>query len=156
MNWFANNLIETILILGIILLIVEVAVLGFSTFFLFFVGLAAIATSLLMWANIIPEAFLYGIGSTAAFTLMFAALLWKPMVNMQKSVDNTRATSDLIGHSFVLSDDVIASSPIAEKPSHQFSGVQWRLQSTADINKGSLVEVFQIDVGVLWVKLKIT
>ena len=154
MNWFANNLIETVLILGIILLIVEVAVLGFSTFFLLFAGLAAVATAILMWMGIFPESFLYSIGSISVFTVIFAALLWKPMVNMQKSVDTKRATNDLVGHSFILVDDVKANIPISEKPTYQFSGITWRLQSHADIAKGTLVEVFQLDVGTLWVRAK--
>ncbi|MGK0370820.1 MAG: hypothetical protein ACJAW1_001061 [Glaciecola sp.] len=154
MDWFANNLIQTVLVIGIVLLIVEVAVLGFSTFFLLFAGLAAVITSILMWVGLIPETFVYSLVSVSAFTVLFAVLLWKPMVSMQKSVDTTRATSDLVGYTFVLPEDIIVTAPIENKPMYNFSGIQWRLESEADIVKGSVVKVWQIDVGVLWVKPK--
>jgi hypothetical protein len=154
MEWFANNFIQAIFIIGVVLLIFEVAVLGFSTFFLFFAGLAAIVSSILMWVGILPATFLYGIASIAVFTFIFALSLWKPMVRMQKTVDKTRASSDLIGYTFVLPEDIVAIAAINDKPLYQFSGVHWRLQSEADVSKGSLVEVSQTDVGVLWVKPK--
>jgi len=154
MNWFANNLVETILIVGVVLLIVEIAVLGFSTFFLFFAGLAAIVTAVLMWMGIIPETFLYALIVISALTLVFTAVLWKPMARLQTSVDDTRPSSDLVGHTFVLPADIIATSPQHEKPLYQFSGIQWRLESQTDTVKGSVVEVSQADVGVLWVKAK--
>jgi hypothetical protein len=154
MNWFADNLIETILIVGVVLLIVEIAVLGFSTFFLFFAGLAAIITAVLMWAGVIPEAFLYALVVISVLTLVFAALLWKPMARLQSSVDATRPTTDLVGHTFVLPEDIIATSPLQNKPLYRFSGIDWRLESLSNTVKGTVVEVTQADVGVLWVKAK--
>lgn len=154
MGWFANNIIETMLIIGIILLIIEVVVLGFSTFFLFFTGLAAIATAIVMWFGLLPETFLYGVFSVAAFTALFAVLLWKTLSNLQKDVDNTRAQSDLIGHSFVLPSDVNAIAAPAQQPDYLFSGVSWKLDAHQDIAKGTLVEVVQVDVGVLLIQQK--
>jgi membrane protein implicated in regulation of membrane protease activity len=43
MNWISNNLSESLIIAGLALLVIEVVVLGFSSFVLFFVGLAALA-----------------------------------------------------------------------------------------------------------------
>lgn len=154
MNWLASNIIETILIIGIALLVIEIAVLGFSTFFLFFVGLAAVATSVVMWIGLIPESFVYAVFSVAVFTVVFAMLLWKKLAAMQTDVDTTRASSDLIGHSFVLPSDLKALSSVDEKPDYDFSGVTWKLNSHEDIVKGSVVEVVQIDVGLLTVKAK--
>jgi membrane protein implicated in regulation of membrane protease activity len=154
MGWFANNIIETVLIIGIVLLIVEVAVLGFSTFFLFFAGLAALVTSALMWMGVVPETFLYSLISVAALSALFAVLLWKPLAKMQKSVDTTRPSSDLVGHTFVLPEDVIATAAANDRPKYLFSGIEWRLQSESNITKGTRVEVCQIDVGILWVKAK--
>ncbi len=154
LNLISDNLIQTVLIIGIVLLIVEVAVLGFSTFFLFFAGLAAITTALLMWLGLFPEVFLYSLVSIAVFTLLYASLLWKPLSNMQNKVDTTRAKNDLVGHTFVLSHDVVAALPYAQKPQYQFSGIDWRLHSQVDLLKGTLVEVTQADVGALWIKAK--
>lgn len=154
MNWFANNIIESVLIIGVVLLIIEIVVLGFSTFFLFFAGLAAIVTALLMWIGLVPESFLYSLISVSVLTALFAALLYKPLSRMQKKVDNTRPSSDLIGHTFVLPEDIIAAAPISNKPLYDFSGIKWRLESQGDLAKGMLVEVNQVDVGILWVAAK--
>lgn len=154
MQWLASNVIETVLIIGIVLLIIEVAVLGFSTFFLFFAGLAAVTTSVVMWVGILPETFIYAIFSIAAFTVMYSVLLWKPLSRMQKDVDTTRASTDLSGHTFVLTDDIEATLPISQKPSYQYSGITWQLDAHENISKGTLVEVVQADVGVFLVKPK--
>ncbi|MGB3724948.1 MAG: NfeD family protein [Glaciecola sp.] len=154
MNWFASNLIETVLIIGLVLLIIEILVLGFSTFFLFFAGLAAVATSVIMWLGILPETFIYAIFSIACFTAFFALTLWKKLAAIQGDVDHTRATSDLIGHSFVLPVNIVAAAPDSEKPDYQFSGLSWKLSSMEDLNQGDLVEVIQVDVGMLTVQAK--
>jgi membrane protein implicated in regulation of membrane protease activity len=154
MQWIIENIVEVILIIGVVLLIVEVAVLGFSTFFLFFAGLAAVSTALIMWAGLVPETWLYALFSTAVFTLIYAALLWKRLSAMQQDVDTTRAKSDLIGHSFVLPEDVIVTKPLQEKPVYQFSGIDWRLDAQNDLVAGTIVEVKQADVGVLIIDAK--
>lgn len=154
MTWFATNLIESVLIVGILLLAVEIVVMGFSTFFLFFAGLACVATAVVMWLGILPEEFLYAVFSVAGFTALFALLLWKTLANLQQDVDSTHASNDIVGHSFVLPNDIEATLPITQKPSYQYSGINWRLDAHQDIPKGSLVEVIQTDVGVLLVKAK--
>ncbi|MFQ3248350.1 MAG: hypothetical protein ACI9O6_000152 [Glaciecola sp.] len=154
MEWFANNLIETILIIGVVLLIIEIVVLGFSTFFLFFAGLAAIATAAIMWVGIIPETVSWALISTAVFTAVLAALLWRRLYSLQNSVDHKRADSDLIGHTFILSENVEAALPLKEKPLYQYSGVNWYLDALEDIAKGTRVEVVQADVGTLLIKAK--
>ena len=151
MAWFSDNLIETLLIIGVALLIIEVVVLGFSTFFLFFAGLGALTTSLLIWLGVIPEDYLYSIIAIAVSTGIYALILWKPLSTIQNKVDKTRPKSDLIGYQFVLPEKIVATSPLSEKPLYQYSGIDWRLQSKQDINKGELVEVRQVDVGTLWV-----
>jgi len=154
MTWFANNLIESVLIIGIALLTIEIAVLGFSTFFLFFTGLACVATAVVMWIGFLPEEFLYAVFSVAGFTVLFAVLLWKTLAGLQQDVDNTHVTNDIVGHSFILPDDIDASAALTQKPQYHYSGITWRLDAQQDIAKGSLVEVTQSDVGVLFVKTK--
>ncbi len=154
MQWFANNIVETVLILGVALLILEVLVLGFSTFFLFFVGIAALITSLLMWLGILPETYMATLLSLSGFTALLAATLWKKMANLQNAVDDKRAKSDLIGHSFVLEADVSTDMPRDAMPRYHYSGINWRLQARKDIVKGTVVEVEQTDVGVLTIKAK--
>ena len=106
MEWAFNNLAETLLIIGIALLIIEIVVLGFSTFVLFFVGAAAVVTSGLLYIGLIPDSMLAALLCTAIITAISAALLWKPLKNMQSKVDTTKAKGDLVGHSFILVEDV--------------------------------------------------
>ena len=154
MSWFSDNVIETILVIGILLLIVEILVLGFGTFFLFFAGLAAVSTSALMWIGVIPETFIATLLSVAAFSAIYAALLWKKLNELQSDVDNTHASSDLVGHSFILTEDVKSGLPQHERATYEFSGIEWRLDAQQDLPTGTLVEVIQADVGKLIIKAK--
>jgi hypothetical protein len=54
MNWISNNLPESLIMAGLALLLIEVVVLGFSTFVLFFVGLAALVAGGLMAVGVLP------------------------------------------------------------------------------------------------------
>ena len=106
MDWAFNNLAESLLILGILLLVIEVAVLGFSTFVLFFVGCAAVVTAGLLYIGIIPDTWLSAMFSTGILTGILAILLWKSLKNMQTQVETTKVKGDLVGHSFILVEDV--------------------------------------------------
>lgn len=77
-----------------------------STFFLFFAGLGALFTSILMWSGLLPEDYLYSLISLAISTGIFAVILYKPLSNMQNKLDLKRPTSDLVGHSIVLSEPI--------------------------------------------------
>ena len=46
MEFITNNAGESLITLGLVLLIIEVVLLGFSTFILTFVGLAAVVTGI--------------------------------------------------------------------------------------------------------------
>jgi membrane protein implicated in regulation of membrane protease activity len=148
MDWAFNNLAESLLILGILLLVIEVAVLGFSTFVLFFVGCAAIVTAGLLLIGIVPDTMLAALLSTGVLTALSAILLWKPLKNMQTQVDTTKAKGDLVGHSFVLVEDV-APELI---PIYRYSGIDWKLNATEHINAGTKVEVVEAAVGVFYIK----
>lgn len=151
MNWLTSNLIETLLIVGISLLVIEILILGFSTFFLFFAGLASLLTALLIWIGILPDDVLVTLIAVASFTALFAITLWRPLSKLQKSVDRSRPNSDLIGHFFTLSADISGGEQLSP-PTYQFSGIEWKLQSTQNITKGSMVVITQVDVEILWVE----
>jgi membrane protein implicated in regulation of membrane protease activity len=123
MDWAFNNLAESLLILGILLLVIEVAVLGFSTFVLFFVGCAAVVTAGLLYVGIIPDSWLSAMFSTGLLTGVSAVLLWKPLKNMQTQVDTTKVKGDLVGHSFILVEDVAPELT----PEYHYSGIDWKL-----------------------------
>jgi membrane protein implicated in regulation of membrane protease activity len=148
MNWAFNNLAESLLILGIFLLVIEVAVFGFSTFVLFFVGCGALVTSALLYVGIIPDTLLAAMFTTGLLTGLSAVLLWKPLKNMQNNVDTTKAKSDLVGHRFVLVEDVA----LELIPEYHYSGINWKLKSRENLVAGTQVEVVQVDVGVFHIK----
>lgn len=148
MDWLINNLAASLLALGFLLLAIEVGVLGFSTFVLFFVGIAAVFSAGLMFTGLIPQTALSALLSVAIISALDAALLWKPLKNLQNKVDRTKAKSDLIGHSFVLDQDV---SPAA-KVKYRYSGIDWQLVSNETLAAGTKVEVTDTEVGVFYIK----
>jgi membrane protein implicated in regulation of membrane protease activity len=148
MDWAFNNLAESLLILGILLLVVEVAVLGFSTFVLFFVGCGAVITAGLLYVGIIPDTWLAAMFSTGLLTALSAVLLWKPLKNMQTKVDTIRAKGDLVGHRFVLVEDVAPELT----PEYHYSGINWKLMASEHLVAGTQVEVIQADVGIFHIK----
>ena len=148
MDWALNNLAESLLILGIILLAIEVVVLGFSTFVLFFVGCAAVVTAGLLYVGIIPDTMLAAMFSTGLLTALSAVLLWKPLKSIQTDVDTTKVKSDLVGHRFVLVEDVAPEL----SPEHHYSGINWKLIASEKLAAGTRVEVTQVDVGKFHIK----
>jgi membrane protein implicated in regulation of membrane protease activity len=147
MDWITTNLAEAMLIAGLVLLGIEIAILGFSTFVLFFVGIAALLTSLLLFIGLLPDSPLVALLSTAILTAIAAALLWKPLKNMQTKSKPQATTNDLVGHRFVLSDAISKEQP----GSYQYSGIQWKLISEQPLEAGTEVEVVKTDVGVFFV-----
>ena len=143
MNWMLSNLAESLLIIGLILLGVEIVVLGFSTFILFFVGIAALITAALLQLAFIPDNWQSALLSVAIVTSVLAMTLWSSLKKMQSRVDKTRAASDLIGFQFLLVDDVAPNKPSL----HHYSGIAWKLRCKEPIKAGTWVEVVQADVG---------
>jgi membrane protein implicated in regulation of membrane protease activity len=151
MQWFSEHYAETLLVIGIILLAIEVVVLGFSTFFVFFIGLATIVTAGLIYFGVVPDTWLASLMSISIFTALFALLLWKRLKGLQSDVDTKRADNDLVGYSFVCPQDIDPLLPIDQLPTHDYSGVTWRLMSEVPIKAGTKVSVKQTDVGILHV-----
>jgi len=151
MQWFSTNLAQALLVIGIILLITEVVVLGFSTFFLFFVGLAAVSTAVLIFIGVLPDNLLTALLSTGGLTLVFAAALWKKLGELQRDVDKTPVTSDLIGHRFVSPAEIAPGQQGPQRPRYEYSGISWVLCSEQHINQGEHVKVSAIEVGMMTV-----
>lgn len=151
MQWFNEHFAETLLVIGIIMLAVEVVLLGFSTFFLFFIGSATVVTAALMYLGLLPETWLASLMSVSIFTAVFALLLWQKLKKLQSNIDSKRADNDLIGHIFVCPKDIDPLLPTEELPTYSYSGINWRLLSDVPIKAGDKVAVKQTDVGILHV-----
>lgn len=152
MEWINNNLAQFVLVLGLALLAIEILVLGFATFFLFFAGLAAVITSILIWMAIVPAEPMMALLSTAILTALSALVLWKPLKQMQEDREPSVAQSDLIGLRFTLQQAV---SP-QQSGLYQYSGIQWQLVAKQPIEANTKVKVVKVDVGVFTIEPDLT
>ena len=81
--------------------------------------------------------------AVAILSGLLAVMLWKPLKDMQSHVDNTPASGDLVGHSFILSGDVAPGQTI----NYRYSGIEWRIKSDEPLSAGTGVEVTVANVG---------
>lgn len=143
MNWVTEHLAQWVVVIGILLLVIEVWVLGFATFFLFFVGLGMIISGSLMYIDLLPDTLMVAALSTGVIAGVLALLLWKPLSNMQNKVDNSKVKSDLVGMTFMLTQPVNPTSPGV----YRYSGIDWKLVSSEALPAGCRVEVTEANVG---------
>lgn len=148
MDLIFSNMAESLVVAGLIMLAIEIAVLGFATFILFFLGLAAVLAGILMFLGVIPETLMSATLTVGIVTGLSAVFLWEPLKSIQKDVDNTPAKSDLVGHSFTLTDDVSTNL----NPEYHYSGIHWKLKSDQLIPAGSAVRVTKVEVGLFYVE----
>lgn len=143
MSLFTGNLAETLFILGIIMLMVEVVVLSLSTIILFMLGSALILTAIAVYVGILPPDLLDAVLCVAVLTALLTAGLWKPFKRLQEQRDDSPVTSDLVGFTFVLPEDVNETS----KVTYKYSGIEWRLISQQPLKSGTKVRVSEVAVG---------
>ena len=148
MDWLSDNLASTLAVIGLLLLAIEIAVLGFATFVLLFVGIAALITSGLFYLNILPATYLNATFAVSIITVLSAAVLYRPFKKLQNQVEEKPVTSDLIGIRFTLSEDV---GP-GKSTTHAYSGVQWTIKSVQAINSGTDVIVVRVETGIFHVQ----
>ena len=150
MDWIVSYLPQVLMALGTIALIIEIAVFGFSTFLLFFVGLALFCTGLAIQFNLIEASLHHAVWLSGALTCIFALILWRPLKRLQNQPsDETLKSSDFAQITFVLTDDINASSDTVV---HAYSGINWNVRSQQLLSKGQTVKVIRHDVGILWVE----
>ncbi|MFT6925277.1 MAG: hypothetical protein ACJAZP_000857 [Psychromonas sp.] len=147
MEYFLAHLAQSFIVLGLILLAIEVLVLGFSTFVLFFIGIGAIATGILMALGIVPQTFLNALLITAIISAAAALISWKPMKNMQNKVESKPVDNDMIGHRFVLTEDLLTGKTVT----HRYSGINWQVTAQEPLSAGTEVQIIEIEVGLLTV-----
>lgn len=147
MEFITDNLAQSLMILGILALIIEVAVLGMSTFILLFLGMSLFATGLMMNFSLLEESLTTALWSNTIITAALALLLWQPLKRLQESSDNKEVHSDFAELSFILSADVDEQG----LTTHQYSGISWQLKSNHPIAAGTHVTVVKKEVGVMWV-----
>lgn len=148
MDWVSNHLAEALVVAGLLLLTIEVAILGFATFVLFFVGIAAIFAGALMYLGVIPETTMAAVLAVGIISAVDAVLLWKPLKRFQQQVDKKQASNDLEGHVFTLANTVSAT----EHPQYHYSGINWTLKSEQQLEAGTAVKVVRTEVGIFHIE----
>jgi membrane protein implicated in regulation of membrane protease activity len=148
MMWLTDNLAQSLIVLGLIMLAMEILIFGFATFVLFFVGLAAVISGALIYMGVVPDTMSGALLSVGLGTVLLAAVLWQPLKNLQTKVDTKKVTNDLVGHTFTLRVDI---SPHQQSVYH-YSGIDWRLTSDQVLTAGTEVEVVEVEVGQFKVK----
>lgn len=143
-----SNIPQTLVILGLLALIIEVLVFGCSTLVLLFFGIAMLFTSGLIYIGIIDANWLSTITTLSIITLLLTIVLWKPLTKLQNKQTTTDVNSDFAVINFELEKNLSPS----ERYTFNYSGIQWLIKSDTTIEKGVMVKVVKKEVGVLWVK----
>jgi hypothetical protein len=138
---------QWLFILGIGLLVIEIAFLGFATFVLFFVGLAMLVTGALMALGVLPEGINIAVIAVSLLSISAAIVLWKPLKNIQSPTEEENIEVGFVGHRFQLDVDIAPDQP----GSYAYSGIVWVVVSDRAIAKATSVKVVQADVGQLTV-----
>ena len=148
MAWISSNVTSVLLVAGLLMLAIEVAILGFATFVLFFVGLSALITAGIFYAGVLEATYINAFFSCAVLSAIMALLLYKPLKQMQQQVDQKSVAGDFDGLRFRITKAIAPDAP----GSHKYSGVTWAVNCEAPIAAGSEVEVTRAEVGVFHVK----
>lgn len=139
---------------GFLLLAIEAIAFGFTSGLLLFGSLGAIATGILLWFGLVPDNFVAAVACFAVVTAATTAILWHPLKRMQSGTEMGQdRSSDLIGHTFVVSSDVSISNPGTER----YSSINWRVEPSkempgAKFASGTRVKVTAVTVGVFFVE----
>lgn len=136
---------ESLLIIGVLLLVVEIVFFGFATFFLLFIGLSCLISGLLMTASVIPENTVSALSFVSIFSVVISVALWKQLKKMQTTEGKSEVEIGLVGHRFTLASDLTPDKP----QNYKYSGVNWLVKSKEEINASRTVKVINVEVGVL-------
>lgn len=148
MMWLSDHLPQALIFLGLAVLALEVIVFGLSTFVLFFVGLGALFTGLLMLIGVLPPTLIAALAGVGITSGVLAVVLWKPLKNFQNQVEHKQVSSDLIGATFSLSENLAPGTTVNQS----YSGISWRISADQEIKSGAQVKVVQVEVGELKVE----
>ncbi len=149
MDYIIENIGQSLIVLGVIFLIIEVLVLGFSTFFLAFTGLALLVTGALVMLDVIPDTLTSILVTLLVTNTVSALLLYKPLKKLQREKKPETATNDIMGLQFVTEFDVKPNTP---NDGFKYSGLTWQVKSDSDIPKGTKVTITKMEVGAITVK----
>lgn len=148
MDWISSNVTSVLLVSGLLLLTIEVAVLGFATFVLFFVGLSALITAGIFYTGLLDATYINAFFSCAILSALIALVLYRPLKQMQQQVETKTVSGDFTGLRFRVTESIGPDSP----GRYKYSGISWAVHCNAPIAAGTEVEVITAEVGAFHVK----
>jgi membrane protein implicated in regulation of membrane protease activity len=113
------------LIAGLVLLAIDIVVIGLSP--VMFVGVGAIATSVLLYATGWRPALAETLALVAGASLLVALVGWRPLQRFQAADVREDQSSDLIGRELVTTHVVTKEGGIVH-----WSGLDWQARLAAD------------------------
>ncbi|SJL82381.1 NfeD family protein [Vibrio palustris] len=140
---------QILIALGILALILEITVFGFTTLLLFFLGVGFLLTGISMQLGWQAVDITHAVWSVSLLTIAAALLLWKPLRQIQNHTEKPSQPSDFAQVSFQLPGD---TTPHSDDVFHQYSGIRWYVRSQTPLPKGQWVKVVKTDVGIMWVE----
>mgnify|MGYP000232589630 FL=1 len=147
--WIFDNMAQLLMVTGVTLAVIDILFLGFATFYLTLIGLATLTTGLLVLTGVLSEDWTHIAISVAALAAIYSAILWRPLTLLQQKGGEVKTVStDLTGHTFLLSQDISPSEP----GEYAYSGVTWKLETEQTLKAGTKVVVTEVQVGIMKVK----
>ena len=139
--------------IGVILLLIEIIFLGFSTFVLFFLGIGCVATSLLLFLGAVPLAVDKALLATSLISVGSAVVLWRFLKQLTSENNEIRVDEGFVNHEFTLSEPISRTSP----GRYRYSSVTWQVLPYKDValEAGMKVEVVSVEVGQFLVQEKV-
>lgn len=148
LSYLHAHQVEFWIALGAVALIVELTLLGASSFILLFVGLGALATGALMALGLIPAEWIAGAGAFGGLSCLMGVALWRPLRRFSEGDPPPPGqSSDFLGLRFTLSEALRPGGSVAVR----YSGVTWDLVSPTlreeGVKAGEEVVVVGVEPG---------
>src|SRR5690554_8237638 len=94
MSWLVENLPDVLIAVGIAALIADMALFGFGTFILMFLGISLLVSGLAMLFGLLPSTMDAALWSNAILTSILAVVLWKPLHRIQNKNGSKKIRSE--------------------------------------------------------------
>ena len=147
-SYINQNLVQLLVVGGLLILVIEIIILGLSTFILFVIGTSAILTGLVIAMGLIPAELSY---ATVSF-LVTSCMVWlisRPLFQYMKNEFNpVNGNKELIGHRFTLPEDLT----IGQSITLHYLGTDWQVSAREAIFLGLEVEIIKVMAGKLTVR----
>lgn len=154
-TYIQQHMAEFWFLVGVALLVLEITS-WLTSGVLLFNGIGAIVTAILLKVGILPDTWIASIASVGFCSAASALMLWKPLKRFQDGKPLTKDnSSDLIGYSFVLTEELTALQPGKTR----YSGIDWKVildkhSDKESIPAGQWVVVTSVDAGKMYVDLE--